>query len=62
MLVTSQLPTETTKFATISFQRALVPPPLKKVPPPMEPATVQYVFLWASGGAKLKGRPGQPTL
>jgi len=35
MLVTSQLPIQTTKFATISFQRALVPPTLKKVPPAM---------------------------
>jgi len=32
MLVTSQLPIQTTKFAIISFQRALVPPTLKKVP------------------------------
>jgi len=27
MLVTPQLPIQTTKFAIISFQRALVPPP-----------------------------------
>jgi len=30
MLVTSQLPIQTTKFATISFQRALVPPHFEK--------------------------------
>jgi len=30
MLVTSQLPIQTTKFAIISFQRVLVPPPLWK--------------------------------
>jgi len=35
MLVTPQLPIQTTKFAVISFQHALVPPTLKKVPPPM---------------------------
>jgi len=36
MLVTSQLPIQTTKFAIISFQCALVPPTLKKFPPPMD--------------------------
>jgi len=30
MLVTSQLPIETTNFAIISFQRALVPPHFEK--------------------------------
>jgi len=35
MLVTSQLPIQTTKFAIIAFQRALVPPTLKKVRPHM---------------------------
>ena len=35
ILVTSQLPIQATKFAIISFQRALVPPTLKKFPPPM---------------------------
>jgi len=30
MLVTSQLPIQTTKFAIISFQRALVPPHFEK--------------------------------
>jgi len=35
MLATSQFPIQTTKFAIYSFQRALVPPTLKKVPPPM---------------------------
>jgi len=35
MLMTSQLPVQTTKFAIISFQRALVPPHFEKVPPPM---------------------------
>jgi len=35
MLVTPQLPIQTTKFAMISFQRALVSPILKNVPPAM---------------------------
>jgi len=28
----------------------------------LEPVTVQYVFFMGFGGAKLKDRPGQPTL
>jgi len=39
MLVTSQLPNQTTKFSII-FERALVPPTFKKVPPPMGTASV----------------------
>ena len=46
MLVTSQLPIQTTKFAIISFQRALVPPPtLKKIPPPMTVSATNSVLL-----------------
>ena len=45
MLVTSQLPIQTTKFAIISFERALVPPPhtLKKVPSPMASARLSLL-------------------
>jgi len=45
VLVTSQLPTEITKFL-YSFLRALVPPTLKKVPPPMAISHVIVYKRW----------------
>jgi len=43
MLVTSQLPIQTTQFAIISFERARVPPTLKKVPPPMLRGIIKHI-------------------
>ena len=44
MLVTSQLPIQNSKFAVISFQCALAPPTLKKVPPPVIPCHLTHTI------------------
>jgi len=57
MLVTSQFPIQTTKFAVISFQRALVPPHFEKssekVPTPMVMYPQNFIFYGADFGSTI---------